>query len=953
MYIPLYNKTTYTFLSSLLEIDDLINIALTNKLDSIAICDDNMFGAMEFIRKCLSNNIKPIIGLDLQDRLLFAKNYQGYQNLLKLTTIKSERDLTNDDYQKYKSDLICIPLLDIELIYPDVFYPLNDDNKDKENVIYLKKILYKKEKDYETLKYLELLRDNLTINDLYENKIDCYYHELPNLGVSFENTFKLSKMCNFVLPDYKLNLAIFDTSIDANAYLESLAYKGLQKRFKGEINASYLKRLKYELEVIIKMGFANYFLVVYDFIKYAKNKGILVGPGRGSAAGSLVSYTLGITDIDPLKYDLLFERFLNSERITMPDIDTDFPDIYRDEVINYVKEKYGEKRVANIITFGTMGAKMCIRDVGRVMNVSLVDVDNISKIIGSRKDKLSDLIKSDVRLQNLIKNDNKIRKLMEVAVKIEGIKRHTSTHAAGIIISNVDLDEIVPLVYDNTLYISGYEASYLEDLGLLKMDFLGIKNLTTIMEIIDSVYENENIKINFREIPLDDLKTIELFKNGDTNGIFQFESSGMKNFLKELSPNNFNDLVSAIALFRPSCALSIPSFIRRKNGVEAIDYFTDSLKGVLESTYGIIIYQEQIMQIASIIAGYSLGEADILRRAMSKKKKEIVEGEHDKFINGALKRGYSLELAEQIYELILRFASYGFNKSHSIAYAIVAYKMAYLKAHYQKYFYVSLLNSVISDVSKTQEYLYEIKKYNINILKPDILYSNCTYQIKDNNILAPFNIIKGISKVVCNKIIEERKEPYKDIYDFFAKTSSLTKSNYEILINAGCLDAFSYTRRTLIENLDSLINYSKLCEDLDFEFVLKPEIIEYPEYDNSYLIKEEKDLYGFYISNHPVLSYKMQFNDIIDIETIEQYFNKYVNLIVLVDKVREISTKKGEKMMFFVGSDEESVMDFTLFPKTYKEYFDIKKGDIVKILGKVEKRNGSYQIIVSKVEKLN
>lgn len=953
MYIPLYNKTTYSFLSSLLEVDDLINLAKNYNLEYMAICDDNMFGVMEFIRKCDANNIKPIIGLDLEDRLLFAKNYNGYQNLLKLTTIKSERELTLTDYKKYKSDLICIPLKEIELIYQDIFFPVNADNSNKDNVIYINKLLYKEEKDYEILKYLELLRDNLTISNAYENKINCYYKNIESNKKALDNTFKLASMCDFKLPKYKLNLAIFNKDVDANDYLKSLALKGLEKRLDGNIPKIYLERLNHELEVIIKMGFANYFLVVYDFIKYAKNKGILVGPGRGSAAGSLVSYTLGITDIDPLKYDLLFERFLNVERITMPDIDTDFPDIYRDEVIKYVKERYGEKRVANIITFGTMGAKLCIRDIGRVMNVSLADVDNICKLIGSRKDSLKDIIESDERIREIIQSDNKIKKLMAVAVRVEGIKRHTSIHAAGIIISNIDLDEIVPLVYDNNLYISGYEASYLEDLGLLKMDFLGIKNLTTIMEILDAILTGEGKRIEFKDIPLDDKETIDLFKNGDTNGIFQFESSGMKNFLRELSPNNFNDLVSAIALFRPGCAPFIPSFIRRKKGLEEINYFDKSLENVLKSTYGIIIYQEQIMQIACIVGGYSLGEADILRRAMSKKKKEIIEAEHDKFINGALKRGYKRELASEIYNLILRFASYGFNKSHSIAYAMVAYKMAYLKVHFKKYFYISLLNSVISDSVKTKEYMYEIKKYHLDILKPDVIYSDTIYLIHDGKILAPFNIIKGISRIVSSKIIEARVEPYKDIYDFFAKTSSLTKSIYEILINAGALDSFGYNRKTLIENLDSLINYSNLCENLEVEFVLKPEIEIMDEYDNLYLINKEKELFGFYITNHPVLNYKLQFCDIINLEDIEKYFNKFGNFIVMVEKTREISTKTGEKMMFFTGSDEEQVRDFTIFPKTYKEYFDIKKGDIIKVYGKVEKRNGSYQIIVSRIEKLN
>ena len=574
MYIPIFNKTTYTFLSSLLEVDDLIKIAQDNNLNSIAICDDNMFGVMEFITKCNSNNINPIVGVDFKTRLLFAKNYLGYQNLLKLINIQSERELTIEDYNKYNKDLICIVLnKNIEVNYLDIFYPYDENNKDLDNVIYLPKLLYKNEFDYELLKYLELLRDNKTIIDLYEEKKDCYYKKINIEGKIIENTYKLANMCHLELPKYSLNLAIFDKNIDSDNYLLNLSYKGLEKRLKGNVTNNYKERLKYELDVINKMGFSNYFLVVYDFIKYAKNKNILVGPGRGSAAGSLVSYTLGITDIDPLKYNLLFERFLNSERITMPDIDTDFPDIYRDDVIKYVNMKYGKKHVANIITFLSMGSKMCIRDIGRVMNVSLADIDHLSSLIGSRKERLEDLVKNDQRFQILMRDDIKIKKLLNIASKIEGIKRHTSIHAAGVIISNTPLDEVVPLIYDEGTddYVSGYEAIYLEKLGLLKMDFLGIKNLTTIMEIEKDILNNEKIKIEFKDIPLDDEATYNLFKEGDTNGIFQFESSGMKNFLKELKPNNFNELSIALALFRPGPAQSIPSFIRRKNGEEEID----------------------------------------------------------------------------------------------------------------------------------------------------------------------------------------------------------------------------------------------------------------------------------------------------------------------------------------------------------------------------------------------
>ena len=855
MYIPLFNKTTYSFLSSLLEIDDLIELALNNNLSSIAICDDNMYGTMEFITKCTLNNINPIVGVDFKSRLLFAKNYLGYVNLLKLINLQSEKELLESDYELYKDNLICIPIDEITTEYENIFIPVNDNNKTLENSIYINLLLYKNEFDYETLKYLELLRDNKTIASDYILKKGNYYHEVKNSKNSLDNTFKLASLCHLELPKYSLNLAYYDKTKDANVYLTNLALKGLDKRLNGDVSDIYKNRLKHELDIIKTMGFANYFLVVYDFIKFAKNSKILVGPGRGSAAGSLVAYTLGITDIDPIKYDLLFERFLNPERVTMPDIDTDFPDIYRDEVIEYVKNKYGSKCVSNIVTFNTMGAKLCIRDIGRVMNIALTDIDKITKLIGNKKDKLENIINNDLNIKKFVTSDLKLEKLISIAIKLEGIKRNTSIHAAGIIISNLELTNLVPLIYDDATnnYISGYEATYLEQLGLLKMDFLGIKNLTTIMEIINEVYNKEQKEIDFKNIKLDDVDSFKIFQNGDTNGIFQFESVGMKNFLRELKPNNFLELSDAIALFRPGPASSIPTYIRRRNGSEEIDYYDKSLKDILKPTYGIIIYQEQIMQIACQVAGYSLGEADILRRAMSKKKKEIIEAEKEKFIKRAVSNGYLEELANNIYLVIENFASYGFNKSHSIAYTMIAYKMAYLKVHFKKYFYVSLLNSVIRDENKTIEYLYELKKYNLKVIKPDIRYSMNYYLIKDQKIIAPFNIIKGISNVITSKILKNRSE-INNIFDIFSSLN-LSLSNYETLIKAGCFDSF-YNRNTLIQNLDILFNYQTLCLEIDKSQVLKPEIIIYDEYKNQILIEMEKELYGFYFSNHPVINYK-------------------------------------------------------------------------------------------------
>lgn len=949
MYIPLYNKTTYSFLSSVLNVDDLISIALNNKLPAIAICDNNLFGSMEFIKKCIANNLNPIVGLDLTDRILFAKNYSGFQNLLKLFSLKTKKELEEDDYLKYKDNLICIPLTNINLIYDTVFFP-NDDTK--ENGIYFKEMLYKEKNDKEILKYLELLRDNKTIIDDYSYRDNCNYQDVGSNKLTL-NTFKLNELCNLELPKYSLNLPKYTS--DSVSYLKSLAYKGLLKRLNGVKNDLYFKRLEYELEIIIKMGFTDYFLIVYDYIKYAKMNKILVGPGRGSAAGSLVSYSLGITDVDPLKYDLLFERFLNPERITMPDIDTDFPDIYREKVIDYVNLKYGFKHVANIITFQQMGAKMCIRDIGRVMNIPLPDIDAICKIIGSRKEKLIDIIKTDAKLQLLIKNDNRLRKLVEISEKVEGIKRHTSIHAAGIIISSVELDSIVPLVFDpdSNQYICGYEASYLEDLGLLKMDFLGIKNLTTIMEILENINKQEDKHLEFKDIPLDDLETIKLFQEASTDGIFQFESFGMKKFLKDLKPTSFLDISSAMALYRPASVSSIPSFIKRKEGLEPINYYTKELEPILKSTYGIIIYQEQTMQIARTLAGFSLSEADILRRAISKKNKDLVLKYKDKFISGSVKLGYDYKLSTDIYNLILQFASYGFNKSHSIAYSIIAFKMAYLKVHYKKYFYVSLLNSVISDTLKTKDYIYELKKYKIDIIKPNVNLSEYYYTINNNSIVCPLSIIKGINKLLITKIINNRGDKYLDLYDFFSKNQDLTKDNLENLINSGSLDLFGYNHQTLIKNLDSLLNYSQLCKQIDESLVLKPVIYEEKEYESSYITNLEKELYGFYLSNHPSLNYKGLYNNIINLNNIRSYFNSLVEVIVLVEKIRVISTKLGDKMMFFNASDESDNLDFTIFKEEYKSYNNLLKGDIIKVLGRVEKRNGVYQIIVKKLEKLN
>ena len=934
--VPLYTKTVYSFLSSLITIDDLINLAREKHLDALGICDDNMYGAMEFITKCLSNGINPIVGLELDKCLLYAKNYLGYQNLIKLSTINSEREITLDDLDEYSSNLICFDKTkenELNSLFED-YYPYDEK---------FHPIRCLREEDIETLKYLNMLRDNKKISDEYNFDSNCLYHSIDN---KYE---EITRMCSLILPKYPLNLPNYsdfhDTKgLNSDEYLYNLSIMGLNKRLDGKVTLNYKNRLLLELDVIKKMGFSNYFLIVYDFIKYAKSNNILVGPGRGSAAGSLVGYSLGITEVDPLKYDLLFERFLNIERITMPDIDTDFPDERRDDVIKYVEEKYGKKNVSQIVTFGTFGSKMALRDMGRILNVPNYILDDLIRKIG---DKSLDEALSSPEIKNYVNSDNKVRKLYQVALRIEGLPRHSSIHAAGVIMAN-NLNDYVPLVFNDDKYVCAYEAKYLEALGLLKMDFLGIRNLTIIDNILSMLGKTKNISLKFNDIPLMDEKTNRLFQNGDTLGIFQFESRGMRDFLVKLKPENFEDIYNANAFFRPGPSANIDTFIKRRHGLIKTEYYDSRLKDILKGTCGLIVYQEQIMQIANVMAGFTLGEADILRRAMSKKKREEILKYQEKFIKQAIDNGYSEELVHKIFNLILEFASYGFNKSHSVAYSMISYKMAYLKANYPEYFYLAILDGSREDEEKLENYLKEMKKNNIKILKPDINRSMNNYTLYYDKIVLPFSIIKGIGTEVSKKIIESRGEGFKDIYDFFIKLSSIPKNVLELLINSGTLDSFSYNRNTLFQNMENLINYGNLVNDLGEENVLKPEIEMYEEYSRDKLITLEKASFGFYLTNHPVSFYKSKMKAI-DLKDIKKYFNRMVTCIVLIDKIKEITTKKNEKMAFIKCSDEEGTIDVTVFPKLYDKLESINKNDIVMITGKVERRS-DYNIILESIE---
>lgn len=977
MYIPLFNKSNYSLLSSLLKIDDLVSYAEHNNISSMALTDTNMYGMMEFIKKCEAHQIKPMIGLHVLLKeysvILFAKNYSGYQSLIKLSTIQNERMVEKEDLVSFQQGVLAILsyedrdyFSELNEIYSDFYLGYQTKQEEVEafiitkQVVFVRESLYLDKNDAEMLPYLYRIRDGKTVSD--DTSYDVSNHELNITDVldfsdnqGLMNSLKISELCQVEFPKPKLLLPIYKCD-NPSQYLFELCKAGLVRRLEGNVTDVYKNRLSYELRIIDEMGFSNYFLVVYDFIRFAKRRGILVGPGRGSAAGSLVSYCLGITDIDPIHYDLLFERFLNPERKTMPDIDTDFPDDRRDEVIQYVVDKYGKKRVSGIVTFGTMGAKQVLRDVARVLNIPTYKVDGLCKFIpGFTKEKLADFYQKNASFKARIDSDMLLSKMYHIALRLEGFPRHTSSHAAGIVMCQKDLDEVVPLTVSEGMYLTSYSMEYLEDLGLLKMDFLGLKNLTILHNIIQDIKHNLGEDVDINKIPLDDPATLNIFETANTSGIFQFESAGMRNFLRNLRPNCFEDIFAAIALFRPASAANIDPYIKRKHNEEPITYLDPSLEPILKNTYGIFIYQEQIMQAANIFAGYSLGEADILRRAMSKKKVDLLKNEEEKFITKSLQQGHSYEISKQIFDLVLNFAGYGFNRSHSVAYALIAYKMAYLKCHYKTVFFANLLTNVIGSEAKTQEYIMEARANQLEIKRPTINDSSTRYLVKDDGIIYPFSNIKSIGTVVANSILKAREDgEFLDICDAFSRLyiAGVGKKNLETLIYADVFFEFHYNRATLIYNLDSLFNYAELTKDIDPSLVMKPDMEEKSEYENSYLLEKEKEVFGFYLSSHPTTMYLKEHPYAIALNQVTNYFSKKIDTLILVDKIKVINTKKGDRMAFVSGSDETGSMEYTLFPRVYQLYETIEKGDLLKVRGMVEKRLDQYQIIVDKIKYL-
>lgn len=786
----------------------------------------------------------------------------------------------------------------------------------------------------------------------------------PDLPEAIANTVRIAERCNveFRLGESLLPRYPVETGEDPSLFLARLAREGLERKAGPDVPEVYRERLKTEIEVIRKMGYASYFLIVWDFIRYARSRNIPVGPGRGSAAGSLVSYCLDITEIDPIRYNLLFERFLNPERISMPDIDVDFCQDRRGEVISYVSEKYGKDHVAQIITFGTMAAKAAIRDVGRAMNMPYAEVDRIAKLVpNTLKITISAALDGEPRLRELYDSDEQVRELLDIAMRLEGLNRHASTHAAGVVISPEPLTEYAPLYRtpaDETV-MTQFDMGSVEAMGLLKFDFLGLKTLTVIQKTLEFVRQG-GTELDLTAIPLDDPQTYALLSSGHTTGIFQLESPGMRDILVKMEPNRIEDLIALVALYRPGPIGSgmIDDFIKRKKGLVPVKYDLPRLKDILEETYGVILYQEQVMRIANTLANFTLGQADILRKAMGKKNIDEMAKQKENFVNGAVANGIAEKKAARIFELLAKFAEYGFNKSHSAAYAFVSYQTAYLKAHYPVEFMAALLSLDRNDTDKIVKSINECRKMGIEILPPDINLSGSEFTVIGNFIRFGLEAVKGVGAAAIEAIIAVREAggPFTSVEDFLGRADGkrVNRKVVESLIKAGAFD-FPGTHRAAamaaLDNPASTAATGSLFGPADAS--ASP----VAHWDEMELLRHEKEALGFYITGHPLTRFRgiinaMQVRRIPELEEIPD--RQEVQVAGVVSAIKKVRTKgKAELMAYITLEDEDGTVEVLVFPETYRNMEGVLVKDaLVAVKGTVDSTEKGVKIVSKEVSLL-
>lgn len=870
---------------------------------------------------------------------------------------------------------------------------------------------YVNREDAETHDVLLCIQTGKTIDDenrmrfetseFYIKSPEEMYELFKYAPEALENTVEIAKRCNVDFEFGHVHLPKFDVpeGYTSDSYLRHLSETGLRKRY-DNITKELEERINYELSVIEKMGYADYFLIVWDYVRYAKEKGIMVGPGRGSGAGSLVAYAIGITDVDPIKYNLLFERFLNPERISMPDFDIDFCYERRQEVIDYVVEKYGKDRVAQIITFGTMAARAAIRDVGRALNMPYAQVDSVAKKIPMELGMTIDKALSvNPELRNMYENDDEIKMLINLSRALEGMPRHASTHAAGVVIAKEPVTNYVPLQMNEDVITTQFPMTTLEELGLLKMDFLGLRTLTVIRDTLNLIREQGMEVPDLSKINYNDSNVYNMISEGETYGVFQLESAGMTQFMKELKPNCLEDIIAGVSLYRPGPMDQIPRYLKNKHNPEQIKYLHPKLESILGVTYGCIVYQEQVMQIFRELAGYSMGRSDLVRRAMAKKKADVMAQEKEYFIHGivdesgnvivpgCVRNGIDEKTAEMIYDEMAEFAKYGFNKSHAAAYAVISYQTAWLKYYYPVQFTAALITSVMDNSSKVAEYILHSKKLGIEVLPPDINESHVNFTVTGNKIRFGLAAVKNVGINAINSIIENRelKGKYESLYDFINKVDLgvVNKRTVESLIKCGAFDSLGVYRSKLMavyerlmdcvgeqkkSNIDgqlSLFDTDK-C-DLDIGEDIYPDLDEYPK---DVMLAMEKEMLGLYISGHPLMEYKEELERLTTINTSELVFEeseemdmesytlqldgKNVIMGGILGAVKAKTTKNNNMMAFAQLEDLYGMIELIIFPKIYEEYRELLKNDnIIIVEGRISiKEEESPKLICERISPL-
>ncbi len=940
----LFTRSSYTFFNSLLKVKDIVNLSISNGFSNAFLIDRNiMYGTAEFMSLCKKNGIKPIVGLEVKvegyHKILVAKNNRGYRELLKISS-----DIQLGEIQgKFKvSDNLFV----VDTFIKPVLYKTKDD---------IKALI-----DFNSVSGKEFEEESTHFLSREEFESLYGFSMLSEVDTLIDEVYIDIKEEKNVLPTFHIN----GEKVNGGEYLENtlkLKLKDLLNSNKNLDRQKYIDRTSFELKVISSMKFENYFLIVADIINWAKENGIVVGPGRGSAPGSLISYLLGITTIDPVENNLLFERFLNPERISMPDIDIDFEDERRDEVIEYIADKYGRQNVAQIITFQTLKARMSFKDVARIRGLSATEANSITKLIPEDLT-LEEAYSKSKTFAAKIDSTQMLKDIFESAKLIEGLPRQYSTHAAGVVLSDEPISSSVPVQkgYGDILQTQ-YSMDYMEYNGLLKIDILGLRNLSLLKEILSNVKESKNIEIELDKISFDDEQVYSMLAQGKTSGIFQLESPGMKTSLKDIQVSKFEEVVAVTSLFRPGPMKMIPEFASRKRGESKPEYINDSIKEILEPTYGIIVYQEQIMQLVQAVAGFSLAKADTLRRAIGKKDLDLLESLKEDFFKGGLANGYQEKDINEMYELIHEFSNYGFNRSHAFAYTVISYWLSWIKVNYPMEFMTALLNSVIGNANKTSEYIFELKDYGFKIKEPSILKSSSDYKVIDGEIYTGLRTIKGIGESVI-KSINKLQEVYsikEGFTNFFVKAeeTGVSHSALTILIKAGALSMFGYNKETLLSMLPKIEEYLKMIrvkngDEITYKVGLVPEpgVIEIESTkEDEYFV----EVMGFSMEKDGLVD---EFKTIesklkIDSSTMDNLIqDQKVEFVGDIVSVRKITTKTGKDMAFLSLSNGQKKISATLWPTVYDKYIDLLKPSTrLVFFGTVDLKRGET-IIINKME---